>query len=163
VLLPGTPTPDLVSGRPVHPGTTVEIAQISRDTVLSKLFLVSLPALALLVALAAAVAWWTSGRVLRPVHRMSATARRLSSNNLHERIALDGPPDELKAFADTFDGRLETAFESQRRFIANASHELRTPLAIQRAAVQSDYLMWSYRVLSRYGSNSSPSTGAPSS
>jgi signal transduction histidine kinase len=139
VLPAGTPTPDMVPGRPVQPGTTIEIAQVSRDTVLSKLLLVSLPALALLVALAGAVAWWVSGRVLRPVHRMSETARRLSSNNLHERIALDGPPDELKALADTFDGmlgRLETAFESQRRFIANASHELRTPLAIQRTAVQ---------------------------
>jgi signal transduction histidine kinase len=79
-----------------------------------------------------------AGRVLRPIQDMTATARRLSDTNLHERLALEGPRDELKELADTFDGllgRLESAFESQRRFVANASHELRTPLAIQRTVV----------------------------
>lgn len=82
--------------------------------------------------------WLIAGRVLRPVHRMTTTAKRLSESNLHERIALDGPNDELKELADTFDAmlsRLESAFESQRRFVADASHELRTPLAIIRAEV----------------------------
>lgn len=83
--------------------------------------------------------WWLSGRLLRPVHRITATAQRLSLSNLHERIALRGPDDELKRLADTFDAmldRLELAADSQRRFVANASHELRTPLAIQRATIQ---------------------------
>ncbi|WP_329622440.1 ATP-binding protein [Streptomyces sp. NBC_01255] len=97
--------------------------------------------LALLVMACGAVVvgWWTAGRVLRPVHEMTARARRLSERNLHERIAASGPDDELKELGDTIDallGRLETAFDSQRRFIANASHELRTPLATQRAAIQ---------------------------
>ncbi|MFD7323113.1 sensor histidine kinase [Streptomyces sp. NPDC059875] len=88
---------------------------------------------------AVVVGWWTAGRVLRPVHEMTARARRLSERNLHERIAAGGPDDELKELGDTIDallGRLETAFDSQRRFIANASHELRTPLATQRTAIQ---------------------------
>ncbi|MEU2236993.1 sensor histidine kinase [Streptomyces vietnamensis] len=95
--------------------------------------------LALLVIACGAVVvgWWTAGRVLRPVHEMTARARRLSG--LDERLAVRGPDDELKELGDTIDallGRLETAFDSQRRFIANASHELRTPLATQRAAIQ---------------------------
>jgi signal transduction histidine kinase len=82
--------------------------------------------------------WLVAGRVLRPVHIITATARRLSQETLHERIGLTGPRDELKELADTFDAmlaRLSSAFESQRRFIANASHELRSPLAEQRALV----------------------------
>ncbi|WP_137988335.1 ATP-binding protein [Streptomyces vilmorinianum] len=88
---------------------------------------------------AVAVGWWTAGRVLRPVHEMTARARKLSERNLHERVAAGGPDDELKELGDTIDallGRLEAAFDSQRRFIANASHELRTPLATQRTAIQ---------------------------
>ncbi|GAB2919214.1 ATP-binding protein [Micromonospora polyrhachis] len=85
------------------------------------------------------IGWWLAGRLLRPLHHITATARRLSLSNLHERIALTGPRNELTELADTFDTmleRLERSVESQRRFIANASHELRTPLAIQRAAIQ---------------------------
>ncbi|MFF9849368.1 sensor histidine kinase [Streptomyces litmocidini] len=97
--------------------------------------------LALLVVACGAVVvgWWTAGRVLRPVHEMTARARLLSERNLGDRLDVRGPDDELKELGDTIDallGRLETAFDSQRRFIANASHELRTPLATQRAAIQ---------------------------
>ncbi|KQX49574.1 MULTISPECIES: ATP-binding protein [unclassified Streptomyces] len=96
-------------------------------------------ALLVMACCAVVVGWWTAGRVLRPVHEMTARARRLSERTLHDRIAVRGPDDELKELGDTIDallGRLETAFDSQRRFIANASHELRTPLATQRAAIQ---------------------------
>ncbi|WP_306325057.1 HAMP domain-containing sensor histidine kinase [Streptomyces venezuelae] len=96
-------------------------------------------ALLVMACCAVVVGWWTAGRVLRPVHEMTARARRLSERTLHDRIAVSGPDDELKELGDTIDallGRLETAFDSQRRFIANASHELRTPLATQRAAIQ---------------------------
>jgi signal transduction histidine kinase len=85
------------------------------------------------------VGWLVAGRMLRPVHRITATARRLSLSTLHERIALTGPEDELKELADTFDAmldRLQRSVEGQRRFIANASHELRTPLAVQRLAIE---------------------------
>jgi signal transduction histidine kinase len=82
--------------------------------------------------------WLLAGRALRPLRDITATARRVSGENLGERIALKGPADELKELADTFDGmlgRLDGAFESQRHFVANASHELRTPLAIMRTEV----------------------------
>jgi signal transduction histidine kinase len=88
--------------------------------------------------LSIALGWVVAGRVLRPLTAITATARRLSAGSLHERIALRGPPDELKALADTIDGmlaRLDRAFSGQRRFVANASHELRTPLAITRTEV----------------------------
>ncbi|MFC0107806.1 sensor histidine kinase [Kibdelosporangium aridum] len=139
VIPPEGPVTGATRGPSVHLGNTDEIAKISQETVLAKLLVVSLLALALLVVLAAVAGWWISGRVLRPVHRMSELARRLSSDTLHERIALKGPQDELKELADTLDGllsRLQAAFESRRRFIANASHELRTPLTVQRVAAQ---------------------------
>ncbi|QCR42526.1 two-component sensor histidine kinase [Curtobacterium sp. SGAir0471] len=89
--------------------------------------------------LAGGTGWVVSRRVLRPIDRITDTARRLSASTLHERIGLDGPDDELRRLAGTIDDlldRLEAAFESQRRFVAQASHELRTPLAVQRAALQ---------------------------
>jgi signal transduction histidine kinase len=89
--------------------------------------------------LAGGTGWLVSRRMLAPVDRITATARRISASTLHERIALEGPDDELRRLARTIDDlldRLETAFASQRRFVAQASHELRTPLAVQRAALQ---------------------------
>lgn len=82
--------------------------------------------------------WWLAGRALAPVSRITEAARRVSDENLHERIALEGPDDELKELADTFDAmlsKLDHAFDGQRRFVAHASHELRTPLAVMRAAL----------------------------
>ncbi|GCD93104.1 HAMP domain-containing sensor histidine kinase [Embleya hyalina] len=110
-----------------------------QDVTMSQLLTVLVAALLLLAATSILVGWWMSGRVLRPVHKITATARRLSEHNLHERIAMPGPDDELKELADTFDGmldRLEKSFDSRRLFVANASHELRTPLTIQRTAIE---------------------------
>jgi signal transduction histidine kinase len=95
-------------------------------------------ALAVAAMLSATLGWLLAGRALRPLSEITATARRVSEENLHERIALAGPDDELKELADTFDtmlARLDAAFESQRSFIASASHELRTPLSIIRTEV----------------------------
>ena len=110
-----------------------------QDDVQSSQRLIILVAIAVIALLAFAVCWWLTGRLLRPLHRITAAAQRLSLSTLHERIALTGPDDELRRLADTFDAmldRLERAVDSQRRFIANASHELRTPLAIQRTAIE---------------------------
>ena len=105
---------------------------------LSQLLTQSGIALGLMALVSVGLGWLVAGRVLRPLQAITATARRLEGSTLHERINLQGPEDELKELADTFDqmlARLDTAFETQRRFVANASHELRTPLAIARTEV----------------------------
>lgn len=82
--------------------------------------------------------WVVAGRVLRPLRTITAAAQQISDSNLHERLAMPGPRDELRRLADTIDGllgRLEAAFDAQRRFVANASHELRTPLTTMRATL----------------------------
>jgi signal transduction histidine kinase len=95
-------------------------------------------ALVLITAVSVVTGWLLAGRALAPLRKITATARRVSGQNLGERIALRGPDDELKELATTFDRmleRLDGAFASQRHFVANASHELRTPLAIMRTEI----------------------------
>ena len=112
-------------------------SQIREDT-LRELVWQSSIALGLMAIVSIGLGWFVAGRMLRPVHEIAATARRITDERLEERIDLDGPPDDLKDLADQFDAmldRLQTAFEAQREFVANASHELRTPLTIIRTEI----------------------------
>ncbi|MEV0603859.1 HAMP domain-containing sensor histidine kinase [Streptomyces sp. NPDC050315] len=110
-----------------------------RAVALNNLLNRSLMALVGLTIVAFAFGYAMAGRVLSPLGRITRTAQRVAGSDLHRRIELGGPDDELKELADTFDemlDRLDRAFESQQRFVANASHELRTPLAINRTLLE---------------------------
>ena len=96
-------------------------------------------ALIAMTALSVLLGWVVAGRALSGLQKITTAARSVSQDNLDERIALQGPRDELKELADTFDAmleRLSAAFASQRRFVANASHELRTPLSVMRTELE---------------------------
>jgi signal transduction histidine kinase len=116
------------------------VEQVARqqETVQNQLVQSAILTLLGVTVLSVVLGYVVSGRMLRPLQQMTATARRLSESTLHERIGLDGPRDEIRELADTFDNmldRLHRSFESQRQFVANASHELRTPLAINRTII----------------------------
>ncbi|WP_461009153.1 sensor histidine kinase [Streptomyces capparidis] len=118
---------------------TADFMALQRDEALDSLLRKSLVALLGLTVAAFAFGYVMAGRVLHPLGRITRMARTVAGSDLHRRIELDGPDDELKELADTFDDmldRLDRSFDSQRRFVANASHELRTPLAINRTLLE---------------------------
>ena len=96
-------------------------------------------ALAIMAVVSIWLGWLVAGRALQPLRTITNAAREISAGNLHRRLALDGPDDELKQLGTTFDellARLEASFDAQRQFVANASHELRTPLTLERAQLE---------------------------
>ncbi|HEX5292684.1 MAG TPA: HAMP domain-containing sensor histidine kinase [Streptosporangiaceae bacterium] len=134
---------------PPTDGTPPTVAQMNdcfqqaaaglRNDTLDQLLIESGVALGIMAVASVGLGWLMAGRVLSPLRTITATARRISARNLHQRIAMSGPDDELKELGDTFDqllGRLDASFRAQRQFVANASHELRTPLARQRTLLE---------------------------
>ncbi|MDH6127794.1 HAMP domain-containing sensor histidine kinase [Kitasatospora sp. GP82] len=117
----------------------VQLQDDKANAALTVLLRKSLTVLVCLAVIAFVAGYAMAGRVLRPLGRITRTAREVAGSDLHRRIQMDGPDDELKELADTFDDmldRLDRSFDSQRRFVANASHELRTPLAINRTLLE---------------------------
>jgi signal transduction histidine kinase len=111
----------------------------NRGDALAALRIASAIGLGIMVVAAAGLGWLASGRALGPVRSITEAARRASELRLGERLAVTGPDDELKQLADTFDvmlERIDAAFTSQKRFVANAAHELRTPLTVMRTAIE---------------------------
>lgn len=150
----GPPPPPLDASTPDGPPTPEQIEEFRqyardfresvRESALTTVLTRGAVALVVVTVLASLISWLLAGRALQPLHRITATARRIAGNptgesGLRQRISLTGPQDEVKELADTFDdmlGRLHRAFDAQRRFVANASHELRTPLAVNRSLIE---------------------------
>ena len=133
---PGTAEASFVPEKhPDRPWLVVFEEEVNRRA-LERLRAYSFTALAALFLGSLLVGWYVAGLVLRPIGRITAVAREITATDLSRRIDLGGPSDELQDLADTFDdmlGRLDEAFDGQRRFVAEASHELRNPLAVLRA------------------------------
>jgi signal transduction histidine kinase len=145
LLGPGTLATAVKSGQlPLKtppPGADVirVAAGAQSSAALHQLLLNSGIALALMGVLSLWLGWLIAGRALRPLRTITNTAREISASSLHRRLALEGPNDELTQLGSTFDDlleRLESSFEAQRQFVANASHELRTPLTLERTLLE---------------------------
>jgi signal transduction histidine kinase len=132
------PTPSSPAKLP-SPAALRALDAQQHDADLDHLLIVGSLALLALAFASVLLGWFVAGRLLAPLRTITAAARETSSAGLDRRLALNGPDDELKELADTFDallGRLERSFGAQRQFVANASHELRTPLTLQRALLE---------------------------
>ena len=116
----------------------LQVEQAVREQTLQLVRNLSLAALVVLVPVGLATGWAVAGRVVRPVGTIAGVAREIEATDLSRRIHLEGPPDEIRDLADTFDAmldRLDHGVRTQRRFVEDASHELRNPLAVIRTTL----------------------------
>lgn len=115
------------------------LASQQHDALMREMLVQSGVALAVMTAFSAGLGWVVAGRALRPMRTIASTVQKISATNLHDRLTINGPNDEIAELCQTFNGllsRLERSFDAQRQFVANASHELRTPLARQRTLIE---------------------------
>jgi len=135
----GTAGTAVLQDPPQLQAQALQYAGAARNAENDALLLYSGIALGIMAVVSVALGWFVAGRALRPLRLITAGARRIAATNLHERLALQGPDDDLRELAETIDGlfaRLDASFDAQRQFIANASHELRTPLARSRTLLE---------------------------
>ncbi len=129
-----------LSGSPGDPGEQLPVqAARQHQAELHHLLVQSGVALAIMALISIALGWLVAGRILRPLRTMTTTIQQISARNVHDRLAAQGPRDEMKELSDTVDGlleRLATALEAHKRFVANAAHELRTPLTLEHALIE---------------------------
>ena len=124
------------NGKPTTPDL---VRQDQRDAAVNYLLRTGALYFAIIVVIGTTGGYLLAKQALRPIAKLTQTARALSTDTLDQRINLGGPDDELRELADTFDemlARLDQAFDSQRLFVANASHELRTPLSVIRTELE---------------------------
>jgi signal transduction histidine kinase len=133
------PLAGIQSTIPAHSQAPRAIAGTGTGIGPHQLIVGSVVALALLIPVALAAGWFVAGRFLRPLRAITATATAISAGNLHQRLNLGEPADELTELGYILDdlfARLQASFDAQRHFVANASHELRTPLAGLRTLLE---------------------------
>ncbi|MFI7634179.1 sensor histidine kinase [Nonomuraea sp. NPDC049400] len=139
LVLVAVPLASIDAAIPKGPPSASAITETGPGIGLPQLLVGSAAALVVLVPVALALGWYVAGRFLQPLRAIIATAKIISAGNLHRRLDLGEPADELTELGHTLDdlfARLETSFDAQRHFVANASHELRTPLAGLRTLLE---------------------------
>jgi heavy metal sensor kinase len=117
----------------------VSLSSAQVDDVTPRLLGTLLLGCLLVVGIGGALAWVLVARTLRPVGAIAAAARAVGDQELHRRVTVPAPADEVGELKATFNDmldRLERSFESLRRFTADASHELRSPLTLMRTEVE---------------------------